>query len=134
MNEINPADEVNSKGNDIIQSQGNDEGNVEKATPKRTQKKTLNKTPNKTPKTNAKKNSSLNKKIPKTTMKRKEIKKTVIRKSARLMQQNKEAAAASGTRSLLSESDMMNLSVQLCHSIVVIVIVCLWLIVVKSLR
>ena len=97
LNEINPADELDNP----IQSQGNDEGIVQKTTPKRASKKT----PKKTPKKTAKTKSSLTKKIPKTTLKRKGIKKAITRKSARLVQQNKEVADASGTRSLLSESD-----------------------------
>ena len=99
LNEINPADELDNP----IQSQGNDEGIVQKTTPKRASKKT----PKKTPKKTAKTKSSFTKKNPKATLKRKGIKKAVTKKSARLVQQNKEkeAAAASGTRPLLSESD-----------------------------
>ena len=53
----------------------------------------------KPPKKTTKTKSSLTKKIPKTTLKRKGIKKAVTRKSARLVQQNKEkkVAATSGT-------------------------------------
>ena len=118
-NKINQHDKGNDEANEPIQSDANDEGNAEKTTPKKI----------------IKRKSNLTKKIPKTTLKKRGLI-SQLRESLQdwCNKMMRWRMVLHLEQNPCSVRVMMNLAVQACQSIVVIVRVFLWLIVRKSLR